>query len=119
MHAWPAQELSPEVLRDAEVQRVLAMQQAIESGEWVTFFRLATEAPYLQACLAHMYFPNVRARALGVLASTGARPSACRHPCLRRRPSLNGIPGAPRPLSTLALNRQLSTCLRRCFSWAV
>lgn len=66
------QELSPQVLKEAEVQRVLAMQQAIESGAWVIFLRLATEAPYLQGCLAHMYFPSVRARGLIVLASTGA-----------------------------------------------
>ncbi len=72
-----AQELSPDALASAEVQRVLAMQQAIESGAWVTFLRMATDAPYLQGCLAHMYFPSVRARALAVLGSTGA-PMICR-----------------------------------------
>lgn len=65
-----------------EVQRVLAMQQALGSGAWVAFLGAATHAPYLQGCLAHMYFPGVRARALSVLASTGARsqpmPSALR-----------------------------------------
>jgi hypothetical protein len=57
-----------------EVQRVLAMQRALDSGAWVAFFRLATHAPYLQGCLAHMYFRSVRAKALTVLASTGTGP---------------------------------------------
>lgn len=70
------QELSSDVLAHAEVQRVLTMQQAIESGAWVTFLRLATQAPYLQGCLAHMYFPSVRGRALTVLASTGVPSSS-------------------------------------------
>lgn len=68
------QDLCPEVLLHGEVQRVLAMQRALDSGAWVAFFRLATHAPYLQGCLAHMYFRGVRAKALTVLASTGAAP---------------------------------------------
>lgn len=73
-YVW--QDLCPEVLMHGEVQRVLAMQRALDSGTWVAFFRLATRAPYLQGCLAHMYFRGVRAKALSVLASTGARPLA-------------------------------------------
>lgn len=68
------QDLCPEVLMHREVQRVLAMQRALDSGTWVAFFRLATRAPYLQGCLAHMYFRGVRAKALTVLASTGGPP---------------------------------------------
>jgi len=64
------------VLATGHVQRALAMHRALASGNWVTFLRAAAAAPYLQACLAHMYFPRVHARALVVLARTvsSARP---------------------------------------------
>ncbi|KAK9845825.1 hypothetical protein WJX81_003544 [Elliptochloris bilobata] len=60
----------PAVLASADVQRVLGLQRLLGSGTWVGFLRAATAAPYLQACLAHMYFPRVHARALCVLART-------------------------------------------------
>ena len=63
-----AQKCPPRVLGSAEVQRVLGLQRRLAAGDWVGFLRRAAAAPYLQACLAHMYFPRAHARALYVLA---------------------------------------------------
>jgi hypothetical protein len=60
-----------EVLLSKEVQRVMAMQQALTLGNWRVFLRLGMDAPYLQGCLAHMYFPGVRARALNAMVAAG------------------------------------------------
>ena len=65
------QGLSEEVLYSEDVQRVVSMQQHLESGNWAAFLQLATNATYLQGCLAHMYFQGVRARALNVIAAAG------------------------------------------------
>lgn len=69
------QKCPPQLLGSAEVQRVLGLQRLLASGDWVGFLRGAAAAPYLQACLAHMYFVRVHARALYVLArASGAGP---------------------------------------------
>jgi hypothetical protein len=74
-----AQKCRPEVLAAPEVQRALGLRRLLDGGEWVGFLRAAASAPYLQACLAHMYFSRCHARALAVLARTsGARPGARR-----------------------------------------
>ena len=65
------QGLSQEVLESEDVQRVVSMHQALESGNWSAFLKQATSAPYLQGCLAHMYFQGVRATALNVMAAAG------------------------------------------------
>ena len=65
------QGLSQEVLGSQECQQVVSMQQALESGNWSAFLKLATSAPYLQGCLAHMYYQGVRARALNVIVAAG------------------------------------------------
>ena len=65
------QGLSEEVLYAENVQRVVSMQQHLESGNWAAFLQLATSATYLQGCLAHMYFQGVRARALNVIVAAG------------------------------------------------
>ena len=65
------QGLSQEILGSGECQQVVSMQQALESGNWSAFLKLATSAPYLQGCLAHMYYQGVRARALNVIVAAG------------------------------------------------
>ena len=55
-----------------EVVRVLAMRESLAGGEWLRFLRQAMEAPLHVACLVHMYFRPLRARALNVLAASGA-----------------------------------------------
>ena len=65
------QGLSREILGSQECQQVVWMQQALESGNWSAFLKLATRAPYLQGCLAHMYYQGVRARALNVIVAAG------------------------------------------------
>ena len=65
------QGLSQEILGSQECQQVVSMQQALESGNWSAFLKLATSAPYLQGCLAHMYYQGVRARALNVIVAAG------------------------------------------------
>ena len=69
-----SQKCPPQLLGSAEVQRVLELQRLLASGDWVGFLRAAAAAPYLQACLAHMYFARVHARALHAARASGAAP---------------------------------------------
>jgi hypothetical protein len=73
------QTLRPEVKGAPLVQWVLQLRAAYVTGNFVRFFILVQEAPYLPACLAHAYFSAVRARALRTLSETlspgAARPA--------------------------------------------
>eukprot|EP00884_Botryococcus_braunii_P010413 jgi/Botrbrau1/19373/Bobra.0338s0007.1 len=62
-------ELRPELMNDPNIKRALALHEALRSNNFVRFFRLAAEAPYLQSCLAHVHFPKARATALRMLSS--------------------------------------------------
>lgn len=67
------QSLSEEIFHSEDVERVVQMQLKLGYGDWAAFFQLATNATYLQGCLAHMYFQGVRARALNAIAAAGKR----------------------------------------------
>ncbi|KAK2080479.1 hypothetical protein QBZ16_000332 [Prototheca wickerhamii] len=71
------QALRPEVKSSAPVRWVLKLQQAFAANDWIKFFALVDAAPYLLACLAHIYFNQVRGRALVALSET-LTPSAAR-----------------------------------------
>ena len=61
--------LRPETLASAPVQRALGFARALAAGDWAGFFARLAAAPYLDACLAHMYVRHVRARALTALCA--------------------------------------------------
>ena len=67
------QSLSEEIFYSEDVERVVQMQLKLGYGNWAAFFQLATNATYLQGCLAHMYFQGVRARAVNAIAAAGKR----------------------------------------------
>lgn len=49
------------------------LRQHLANGNWVAYFEKALAAPYLLACLAHRFFPAMRAHALSVLARTNGQ----------------------------------------------
>lgn len=52
------------------MQLALKLYTAFKSGSWGTYFAtVASEAPYLVACLAHMHFNKARSLALEAYAS--------------------------------------------------
>ena len=57
------------VLASEPVGRALRFARALSSGDWAGFFAELRAAPYLDACLAHMFVRGVRARALTTLAA--------------------------------------------------
>ena len=52
---------------------MLKLRNAYYFGNFARFFRLVGEAPYLLACLAHVYFPFMRATCFRVMSETCAR----------------------------------------------
>ena len=67
------QSLRLDVREDERVQWVLKLRNAYYFGNFARFFRLVGEAPYLMACLAHVYFPFMRATCFRVMSETCAR----------------------------------------------
>ena len=67
------QSLRLDVREDERVQWVLKLRNAYYFGNFARFFRLVGEAPYLLACLAHVYFPFMRATCFRVMSETCAR----------------------------------------------
>lgn len=63
------QAMRPEVQQAAPVQLVLRLRCAMADNDYVAFFHLMRRAPYLLACLAHAYFPAVRAAAFGAICT--------------------------------------------------
>ncbi|GAQ86712.1 hypothetical protein KFL_003060110 [Klebsormidium nitens] len=59
--------LRPAVLQSCEVCFTLRAFCCARAGDYVRFFRLAAGASYLQTCILHGAFPQVRSRALQVL----------------------------------------------------
>jgi hypothetical protein len=64
------QSLRPEVRDSPMVQWVLSLRSAFVFGNFAKFFILVRQAPYLLACLSHIYFPQVRAMCLKTLSET-------------------------------------------------
>ena len=55
------------------MQLALRVYTAFKSGSWCSYFgTVASDAPYLVACLAHMHFNKARSLALEAYASTVA-----------------------------------------------
>ncbi|ESP01125.1 hypothetical protein LOTGIDRAFT_139852, partial [Lottia gigantea] len=61
------QELRPEVRESAEIKFALRVYSALNSHNYVRFFRMVKQATFLQACIIHRYFTQVRSRGLIVL----------------------------------------------------
>ena len=51
--------MRPEVRGSSPIQWVLKLQRAFASGNFVRFFKLLRQAPYLLACLSHIFFGQV------------------------------------------------------------
>ncbi|XP_065829657.1 germinal-center associated nuclear protein-like [Oscarella lobularis] len=56
--------LSPAVRQSTAVKFALAVHSAYSSNNYVRFFRLVRRATYLNACILHRYFQQIRASAL-------------------------------------------------------
>ena len=63
-----------DVLASAPVQTALRIARAVAGGDWASYFRELKSAPYLTACLAHVYARHVRAAALETLAAAVGGP---------------------------------------------
>ena len=63
-----------EVQSSYHVQQALALQSALDSGNYVAFFKLVRGLPYLLACLAHTYFPAMWDHALQTLTDGALQP---------------------------------------------
>lgn len=59
----------------AEVKRAVAAFAALNSNNYVRFFRVAAQAPYLAACLLHRYFGQVRLRAFQTFLKAFCQPN--------------------------------------------
>lgn len=58
--------MRPEVRGSPATQWVLNLQRAYAAGNFVRFFGLVRQAPYLLACLSHIYFGQVRCAAVAL-----------------------------------------------------
>ena len=64
-------QLRPEVRDSPQVRSALQFVTALNSGNYVLFFKLAKKnRDYLQCCLLQHYFQQVRTRALRVMVHT-------------------------------------------------
>ncbi|XP_064489302.1 germinal-center associated nuclear protein-like [Ornithodoros turicata] len=61
---WQVQQLPEDIRRSPEVSLSVAASEALNCHNYVRFFRVAAEAPYLSSCLLHRYFAQVRTQAL-------------------------------------------------------
>ncbi|KDO27524.1 hypothetical protein SPRG_06791 [Saprolegnia parasitica CBS 223.65] len=66
--------MPPDLLASDFVQFAWAVFVARRTNDYVGFFRLLQGATYLQACLMHQYFPNVRSKALETMNAGYKRP---------------------------------------------
>ncbi|EQC29272.1 hypothetical protein SDRG_12940 [Saprolegnia diclina VS20] len=66
--------MPPNLLASDCVQFAWAVFVARRTNDYVGFFRLVQGATYLQACLMHQYFPNVRSKALEAMNAGYKRP---------------------------------------------
>ena len=63
-HPREVQELRDEVRESPEVRFALSVYSALNSNNYIKFFKLVKRAPYLMACIIHRYFTQVRSVAL-------------------------------------------------------
>ena len=66
------QSLRQNVRESASIQWVLQLRSAFAFGNFAKFFALIKQAPYLLACLSHIYFPQMRAKCLKIMSETVA-----------------------------------------------
>lgn len=64
------QSLRQEVRDSANIQWVLQLRSAFVFGNFARFFSLIKKAPYLLACLSHVYFPQMRSKCLRVMSES-------------------------------------------------
>lgn len=69
------QKLEDWVRRSPHVSLSVAAFGALNSGNYVRFFRLVEGAPYLSACLLHRYFVPVRLHAFNTLLKAFCQPN--------------------------------------------
>ncbi|KAG8235937.1 hypothetical protein J437_LFUL017162 [Ladona fulva] len=65
---WEVQELRQEIQQSTPVRFAVQVYFALSSGNYVRFFNLVKSASYLNACLMHRYFNQVRTKALAAIA---------------------------------------------------
>jgi hypothetical protein len=65
--------LRPEVARSPPLLRYFRAECAYHSGNWVAFFRAASAATHMEACLLHLFFGHARRKALRVAAAAHGR----------------------------------------------
>ena len=58
------QELRQDLRESPDVQFVIKVFYALNSNNYVRFFKLVKHASFLNACIMHRYFNQVRSRAL-------------------------------------------------------
>ncbi|XP_025107552.1 germinal-center associated nuclear protein-like [Pomacea canaliculata] len=61
------QQLRPSVRNSPEIEFAVKAYSALNSNNYVRFFRLVKSASFLNACILHRYFNQVRARALQII----------------------------------------------------
>ncbi|OWM74176.1 hypothetical protein CDL15_Pgr008488 [Punica granatum] len=61
--------MTPEIRQSSEIRFARAVARACRTGNFISFFRLARKASYLQACLMHAHFAKLRSQALASLHS--------------------------------------------------
>ena len=67
-----------EVRGSSPIQWVLKLQRALAASNFVRYFALVRQAPYLLACLSHIYFGPVRAVPHCVVPRCAMQPCSCR-----------------------------------------
>ncbi|XP_016284914.1 germinal-center associated nuclear protein-like isoform X2 [Monodelphis domestica] len=64
------QQLQPNIRNSAEVKFAIRAFTALNSNNYVRFFKLVQTASYLNACLLHCYFSQARGKALRAVTAT-------------------------------------------------
>jgi len=68
------QELRQEVRESAHVRFATAVYAALNSNNYVKFFKLLRTATFLNGCIMHRYFNQVRTKALAVIVKAYRTP---------------------------------------------
>lgn len=67
---WEIKQLNQEIMKSDEIKFALDCYFAVSCNNYVKFFNLVREAPYLSACILIRYFTQVRLEALQILMSS-------------------------------------------------
>lgn len=73
---WDVKQLPAAILHSGEIQFAIKVYLALESNNYVRFFRLVRETTYMNACILLRYFTQVRVSALEMMIKTYAPRSA-------------------------------------------